>query len=142
MFVKRKVPVVNPEGLSILDWNYEAPTGTCTVHTTPAKTVYKNQFIISNSDGTYKVIAPFNVELLDGSSISLPAGTLIQIDKSFSLPDGTAIMPYDVNNYPDLEKLKGTPVKENAPASSTPSSTPVNTNTDALIDEQDSSTGN
>ena len=142
VFVKRKVPIENPEGLPILDWGYEAPTGTCTVHTTPAKTVYKNQSIVSNGDGTYKVTAPFSVELLDGSSVQLPAGTLIQIDKSFSLPDGTSIMPYDVNNYPDLEKLKGTPVKEFAPPAPAAGTAPAESNTDALIDEQDSSTGN
>lgn len=144
VFVKRKVAVENPEGLPILDWGYEAPASICDVHTAPAKIVYKNQFIVANSDGTYKVVAPFNIELLDGSSITLPVGTLIQIDKSFSMPDGTSIMPYDVNNYPDLEKLKGTAVKESAPAAPQSGTTtaPVETNTDALINEQDSSTGN
>lgn len=143
VFVKRKVAVKNPEGLPIKDWGYEAPGSICDVHTTPAKVTYKNQFIIANSDGTYKVVAPFGLELIDGSSVSLPTGTIIQADKSFSLPDGTSIMPYDVNNYPDLEKLKGTAVKEGAPA--TGAQTPQNTapdNPDALIEELDSGVGN
>lgn len=144
VFVKRKIPVVNPEGLPIRDWSYEAPTETCDVHTTPLKTTYKNQFIAANSDGTFKVVATFAIELIDGTLVDVPVGTVIQVDKSFLLPDGTSIMPYDVNNYPDLEKLKGTPVKE-TPATGTgvnPAGGAVDTDPNNLINELDSGVSN
>lgn len=140
VFVKRKVPVVNPEGIAIRDWAYEVPSSTCDIHSTPLKTTYKNQFVVANADGTYKVVASFNITLMDGTVVSLPVGTAILTDKSFSLPDGTIIMPYDITSYPDLEKLKGTAVREVPKAG--PSTTDPATNSDTLIDEADSSTGN
>lgn len=144
VFVKRKVPVVNPEGLPIRDWSYEAPTETCDVHTTAIKPTYKNQFISANGDGTYKVVSSFGIELIDGTIVDLPIGTVIQADKSFTLPDGTSIMPYDVNNYPDLEKLKGQLVTPSSTTKTTPTTTQTQdtTNTDNLINELDSGTGN
>lgn len=140
VFVKRKVPVVNPDGIAIRDWAYEVPTSTCNIHSAPLKTTYKDQFVVANSDGTYKVVASFDVTLIDGTVISLPVGTVVQADKSFLLPDGTAIMPYDITSYPDLEKLKGTPVKEVPPT--TPVTTDPGTNPEVLIDEADSGIGN
>ncbi len=142
VFVKRKTPVNNPEGLSIRDWSYEAPTQTCDVHTTALKPTYKNAFISANADGTYKVIASFAVQLIDGRIVDLPIGTLIQVDKSFLLPDGTSIMPYDVSNYPDLEKLKGTLSTSGGSPPSKPNSGNTSTNPDELINELDSPNGN
>lgn len=144
VFVKRKVPVVNPEGLSIRDWAYEVPTATCDVHKTAIAPTYKNQFITAQSNGTFKVVASFGIELIDGSIKDLPVGTVIQADKSFLLPDGTQIMPYDVNNYPDLDLLKGTLVSPGSSGSKT-NTTPAageTINPDALINELDSGIGN
>ena len=143
VFVKRKTDVTNPEGLSIRDWSYEAPTATCTIHTAAPKVTYKNQYIVLNTDGTYKIIASFAIELIDGTLLDLPVGTVIQVDKSFLLPDGSSIMPYDINNYPDLEKLIGTSSKDKPSKKGNPKDTPaVDINPDALINELDSGIGN
>ncbi|BEP29983.1 transglycosylase domain-containing protein [Helicovermis profundi] len=145
VFIKRPEPYdpnefLDKDGNPILlrDSEYDLPTEFCDLHQGELidinninnSSTSNIHYIVQLPDKTYKVLVPFYVEKTSREKVLVPIDTIIMLDSSMSMPDGSVILPYDLKYYPNLDSLKGT-INTNKPSTenTTPSSNSSNTNT-------------